>query len=278
MVAAAGASVAAIAVAASQLPSSHTLATPCHPHAYGYPLPCRCSPNLLASGGADGELCIWDVGNPMQPSLYPAMKGGSGEAGSAAAAAATLALHRHTGINGRRGSELAHHFAAAAAAAAAATARHAWGWPAGLGHCPAAVDGGATSRLPNRMLNAVARGTCVPSSLVTRCPPHPATHPVHCCQPCCVCRSGGAAAGDHPPGVEPQGAAHPGHLHGGGHGGGVGPKEAAPRHLIQGPLGVSHTLHAGSTASGTACSTVRWVGGWAGEWVGWPGAAVRPAT
>ncbi|EFN56942.1 hypothetical protein CHLNCDRAFT_143487 [Chlorella variabilis] len=36
------------------------------------------SPNLLASGGADGELCIWDVGNPMQPSLYPAMKGGAG--------------------------------------------------------------------------------------------------------------------------------------------------------------------------------------------------------
>ena len=34
------------------------------------------SPNLLASGGADGELCIWDVGNPATPSLYPAMKGG----------------------------------------------------------------------------------------------------------------------------------------------------------------------------------------------------------
>jgi protein transport protein SEC31 len=40
-------------------------------------MPC-CSPNLLASGGADGELCIWDVGNPAQPSLYPAMKGGAG--------------------------------------------------------------------------------------------------------------------------------------------------------------------------------------------------------
>ena len=37
-----------------------------------------CSPNLLASGGADGELCIWDVGNPLQPSLYPAMQGGAG--------------------------------------------------------------------------------------------------------------------------------------------------------------------------------------------------------
>jgi protein transport protein SEC31 len=32
------------------------------------------SPNLLASGGADGELCIWDVANPVQPSLYPALK------------------------------------------------------------------------------------------------------------------------------------------------------------------------------------------------------------
>ena len=31
-------------------------------------------PNLLASGGADGELCIWDIANPSQPSLYPAMK------------------------------------------------------------------------------------------------------------------------------------------------------------------------------------------------------------
>lgn len=41
-----------------------------------YLLPC--SPNLLASGGADGELCIWDVGNPLQPSLYPAMQGGAG--------------------------------------------------------------------------------------------------------------------------------------------------------------------------------------------------------
>jgi hypothetical protein len=34
------------------------------------------SPNLLASGAADGELCIWDVANPAQPSLYPALKVG----------------------------------------------------------------------------------------------------------------------------------------------------------------------------------------------------------
>ena len=32
------------------------------------------SPNLLASGAADGELCIWDVATPAQPSLYPALK------------------------------------------------------------------------------------------------------------------------------------------------------------------------------------------------------------
>lgn len=35
------------------------------------------SPNLLASGAADGELCIWDVANPAQPSLYPALKVGA---------------------------------------------------------------------------------------------------------------------------------------------------------------------------------------------------------
>lgn len=29
-------------------------------------LPWACSPNLLASGGADGELCIWNVENPLQ--------------------------------------------------------------------------------------------------------------------------------------------------------------------------------------------------------------------
>ena len=37
------------------------------------------APNLLASGGADGDLCIWDVGTPSQPSLYPPMKGGGGD-------------------------------------------------------------------------------------------------------------------------------------------------------------------------------------------------------
>ena len=54
---------------------AHTLPTSYVPS----PPPPR-SPNLLASGGGDGELCIWDVGNPMQPSLYPAMKGGTGGA------------------------------------------------------------------------------------------------------------------------------------------------------------------------------------------------------
>ena len=36
------------------------------------------SPNLLASGAEDGELCIWDLNAPATPSLYPPLKGGSG--------------------------------------------------------------------------------------------------------------------------------------------------------------------------------------------------------
>lgn len=32
------------------------------------------SPNLLATGAADGDLCIWDVAKPSTPSLYPALK------------------------------------------------------------------------------------------------------------------------------------------------------------------------------------------------------------
>jgi protein transport protein SEC31 len=36
------------------------------------------SPNLLASGAEDGELCIWDLAKPSAPSLYPALKGGAG--------------------------------------------------------------------------------------------------------------------------------------------------------------------------------------------------------
>ncbi len=38
------------------------------------------SPNLLASGAADSDLCIWDVAKPAQPSLYPALKVGWGHA------------------------------------------------------------------------------------------------------------------------------------------------------------------------------------------------------
>ncbi|CEF99808.1 Helicase, C-terminal [Ostreococcus tauri] len=36
------------------------------------------SPNLLASGAEDGELCIWDLENPTKPSLYPALKSTTG--------------------------------------------------------------------------------------------------------------------------------------------------------------------------------------------------------
>lgn len=32
------------------------------------------SPNLLASGAADSDLCIWDLAKPTAPSLYPALK------------------------------------------------------------------------------------------------------------------------------------------------------------------------------------------------------------
>jgi protein transport protein SEC31 len=31
------------------------------------------SPNLLASGAADGELAIWDLEDPAAPSLFPAL-------------------------------------------------------------------------------------------------------------------------------------------------------------------------------------------------------------
>ena len=37
------------------------------------------SPNLLASGAEDGELCIWDLAKPATPSLYPPLKGGAGQ-------------------------------------------------------------------------------------------------------------------------------------------------------------------------------------------------------
>jgi protein transport protein SEC31 len=47
----------------------------CHPQVRGLEFN-TFSPNLLASGAADGELCIWDVANPQAPSLYPALKVG----------------------------------------------------------------------------------------------------------------------------------------------------------------------------------------------------------
>ncbi len=32
------------------------------------------APHLLASGGDEGELCIWDVTSPAGPTQYPAVK------------------------------------------------------------------------------------------------------------------------------------------------------------------------------------------------------------
>lgn len=40
------------------------------------------SPNLLASGGADGDIIIWDVANPKKPTAFPPLK-------------ASLSLHLH---------------------------------------------------------------------------------------------------------------------------------------------------------------------------------------
>ena len=31
------------------------------------------SPNLLASAGEDGQVCIWDLASPASPRLYPPM-------------------------------------------------------------------------------------------------------------------------------------------------------------------------------------------------------------
>ncbi|XP_078428662.1 transducin family protein / WD-40 repeat family protein [Wolffia australiana] len=38
---------------------------------------CNLSPNLLASGADEGELCIWDLANPSEPIHYPALKSGA---------------------------------------------------------------------------------------------------------------------------------------------------------------------------------------------------------
>ena len=32
------------------------------------------APNLLASGADDGEICIWDLTNPAEPSHFPPLK------------------------------------------------------------------------------------------------------------------------------------------------------------------------------------------------------------
>jgi len=32
------------------------------------------APNLLASGAEDGEICIWDLVNPSEPTHFPPLK------------------------------------------------------------------------------------------------------------------------------------------------------------------------------------------------------------
>lgn len=39
------------------------------------------SPHLLASGAADSDLCIWDISNPSEPSLYPDLQDGAARGG-----------------------------------------------------------------------------------------------------------------------------------------------------------------------------------------------------
>jgi len=34
------------------------------------------APNLLASGAEDGEICIWDLVNPSEPTHFPPLKVG----------------------------------------------------------------------------------------------------------------------------------------------------------------------------------------------------------
>ncbi|XP_020519257.1 protein transport protein SEC31 homolog B isoform X2 [Amborella trichopoda] len=41
----------------------------------------KISPNLLASGAEEGDICIWDIAKPAEPSLFPSLKGGSGAQG-----------------------------------------------------------------------------------------------------------------------------------------------------------------------------------------------------
>ena len=50
------------------------------------------SPNLLASGAADNDLCIWDVANVSSPSLYPALKGAASDGAASVAGAETSFL------------------------------------------------------------------------------------------------------------------------------------------------------------------------------------------
>lgn len=52
------------------------------------------SPNLLASGAGECDLCIWDVADPSKPSLYPALKSGSGVPGAAGSELTYLAWNK----------------------------------------------------------------------------------------------------------------------------------------------------------------------------------------
>ena len=57
------------------------------------------SPNLLASGADEGEICMWDLANPTEPTHYPPLKG-SGSASQDAEVRNSGSLSDNWGIFG----------------------------------------------------------------------------------------------------------------------------------------------------------------------------------
>ncbi|CAA6671881.1 unnamed protein product [Spirodela intermedia] len=67
---------------------------------------CNLSPNLLASGADEGELCIWDLAKPSEPIHYPALKSGAQSEVSFVSwnpkFQPILASTSHNGVTGRK--------------------------------------------------------------------------------------------------------------------------------------------------------------------------------
>lgn len=58
------------------------------------------SPNLLASGAGECDLCIWDVADAAKPSLYPALKAGAGVPGASGCELTHLAWNKKVQVRG----------------------------------------------------------------------------------------------------------------------------------------------------------------------------------